>query len=59
MWDDGISGAVLDYNIAANTTFSHLEGEGNSTFIGANGVAGLNFGSWRFRADWQSSYQKS
>ena len=58
MWDDGISGAVLDYNIAANTTFSHLEGEGTSTFIGANGVAGLNFGSWRFRADWQSSYQK-
>lgn len=59
LWDEGINGAILDYNIAGNSIISHQSGEGNSTFIGANGTAGANIGAWRFRADWQANYQQN
>jgi len=57
LWDEGINGAIFDYNLAANTSFGHQSNQPNSTFISANGVTGLNLSAWRVRADWQANYQ--
>ncbi len=39
----------------ANATNSY-NGGANSSSVNSNGVAGINLGAWRFRADWQSRY---
>ncbi|MEQ4655418.1 outer membrane usher protein [Providencia rettgeri] len=54
-WDNGISALLIDYNINANTTHSYNDGSDSSS-LNSNGVAGINLGVWRFRADWQSHY---
>ncbi|MBP6120841.1 outer membrane usher protein [Providencia heimbachae] len=54
-WDNGISALLIDYNINANTTHSYNDGPDSSS-LNSNGVAGINLGAWRFRADWQSHY---
>ncbi|KPD04190.1 outer membrane usher protein [Moellerella wisconsensis] len=51
-WDEGISAIILDYNINGNTYRPHNKGHNTYTLNG-NGVAGVNLGAWRFRADWQ------
>lgn len=56
-WDDGITGALLDYNINTNITIPH---EGDSTqSINYNGTVGYNLGSWRLRSDYQGSYTRT
>ncbi|MCW2257498.1 outer membrane usher protein FimD/PapC [Providencia alcalifaciens] len=53
-WDNGISGAIFDYNFNAQVT-DHKNSNTNQQVTG-NGVAGFNLGAWRFRANWQASY---
>lgn len=53
LWDEGISGALLDYNLNARS--NQQNHGGNSYAIDSTGVAGLNFGPWRLRGDWQGS----
>ncbi|WP_432499469.1 outer membrane usher protein [Providencia hangzhouensis] len=56
LWDEGISGAILDYNINARANKPH---DNNSNYnVTANGVAGVNLGAWRFRGDWQGRAQR-
>ena len=55
-WDDGITGALFDYNFNAQTT--DRKGSRNDNLNG-NGTVGFNQGAWRFRGDWQSQMQRS
>lgn len=52
LWDEGVSGAMLDYNLTARTTRPHNNGH-NTYAMNGNGVVGVNLGAWRVRADWQ------
>ncbi|MEZ6878840.1 outer membrane usher protein [Enterobacter sp. KBR-315C3_2022] len=54
LWDEGISGAVLDYNFNARTQ-RQAHGNGSGYSLSGNGTAGFNTGAWRLRADWQSN----
>ncbi|ENB12770.1 type VII secretion system (T7SS), usher family protein, partial [Escherichia coli BCE008_MS-01] len=51
LWDHGIAGAFLDYNLYASHYAPH-QGE-NSQNISSYGQAGINLGAWRLRADYQ------
>ncbi|CAG9406775.1 Outer membrane usher protein PapC [Providencia alcalifaciens] len=51
-WDSGISALILDYNLNGNANRSY-NGGSDSYALNGNGVAGVNLGAWRFRADWQ------
>lgn len=55
-WDDGIAGALFDYNFNAQTTDRRGSRSDNLT---GNGTAGFNLGAWRLRGDWQSQMQRS
>ncbi|MRE70743.1 fimbria/pilus outer membrane usher protein, partial [Escherichia coli] len=54
-WDEGIAGLLFDYNVNANVR-APSDGKQKQQ-ITANGTAGANLGVWRFRADWQASYE--
>ncbi|WP_019043864.1 PapC/FimD family outer membrane usher protein [Comamonas testosteroni] len=56
-WEDGISGAVFDYYLAAQ----HMDqtSGGSSTRFTGNGVVGANLGAWRLRAGWQANSQSN
>lgn len=55
-WDEGINGGLLDYNL----NLQERRGSGGkSSNISGYGVAGINTGAWRWRADWQGRYQRS
>ncbi|CAM3636327.1 fimbria/pilus outer membrane usher protein [Yersinia entomophaga] len=50
-WDDGVPGALLDYNLFGNY---YAPNSGRSTTnISSYGTAGANMGPWRIRADYQ------
>ncbi|EGH9955594.1 TPA: fimbria/pilus outer membrane usher protein [Escherichia coli] len=52
-WDNGIPGGMFDYNINGTAIKT---GKGKQTqSVGYNGTAGVNFGAWRFRADYQGN----
>ncbi|WP_436796647.1 outer membrane usher protein [Enterobacter cloacae] len=53
-WDEGIPGLLLDYNVNAQSQKNHRQGSQGYT-VNGNGVAGLNIGAWRLRADWQAN----
>lgn len=54
-WDKGINGAILDYRLDGQ--FRHeQQGGAKSLDFSGNGVAGMNLGAWRLRADWQLDY---
>lgn len=55
-WDDGITGALFDYNINAQTTDRKGSRSDNVT---GNGTLGFNLDAWRLRGDWQSQMQRS
>lgn len=55
-WDDGIAGALFDYNFNAQAT--DRKGSRSDNLTG-NGTAGFNLGAWRLRGDWQSQMQRS
>ncbi|MCO7511492.1 outer membrane usher protein [Serratia fonticola] len=51
-WDNGVFGALFDYNTNFTTIRPRHSGQNNS--MSGNGTAGVNFGPWRARADWQA-----
>lgn len=51
LWDHGIAGAFLDYNLYASHYAPH-QGD-NSQNISSYGQAGVNLGAWRLRTDYQ------
>lgn len=51
-WDNGISALILDYSVNSNINISDNGGH-DSYALNGNGVAGVNLGVWRLRADWQ------
>ncbi|WP_275076734.1 fimbria/pilus outer membrane usher protein [Providencia rettgeri] len=53
-WDNGINGAIFDYNVSANYNKNHGSGDSKSLF--SNGVLGFNLGALRVRSDYQASY---
>ncbi|MBM3106220.1 outer membrane usher protein [Pseudomonas sp. V1] len=57
-WDEGISGALFDYNFNAQTT-ERKRGKGRSDSLSGNGTTGVNLGAWRLRGDWQTQMQRS
>lgn len=54
-WDDGISGAFVDYNLNTRVTRHENNGKGKRTGANIMGVMGINIGAWRIRSDWQAS----
>lgn len=54
-WDEGIAGLIFDYNVNANV--NSPSGSNQRQQVTGNGTAGANLGVWRFRADWQASYE--
>lgn len=55
LWEEGINGAFIDYN--ANATVTE-ESQGNKqVYLSTNGTTGVNIGSWRFRGDYNATYQ--
>lgn len=52
LWEEGLSGALLDYNL--NATHQQNRGSHRDS-MDSTGVVGLNFASWRLRGDWQGS----
>lgn len=57
-WDEGVSGALLDYNFNMQTT-ERKRSKGRSDRLNGNGTAGFNLGAWRLRGDWQTQMQHS
>ena len=56
-WDEGILGVLFDYNL--NLRARHSVDKSNNQYnLSGNGVAGTNLGAWRFRADWQSNWNR-
>jgi outer membrane usher protein FimD/PapC len=55
-WDDGIAGLILDYNL--NTLFSRPEHSASMHNASLNGTAGMNYGPWRFRGDYQGNFTR-
>lgn len=52
-WSQGISGALLDYNLMVSR---YMPQQGtSSTSYSLYGTGGLNLGAWRLRSDWQYS----
>ena len=56
LWDEGINGLILDYNVIANTNFKNHRDQSDLTNINTNGVLGFNLDAWRVRANWQANY---
>ncbi|HAU7316454.1 TPA: fimbrial outer membrane usher protein StdB [Salmonella enterica subsp. enterica serovar Wangata] len=50
-WGDGVTAALLDYNLMANRYMPH-QGD-TSTSYSLYGTAGFNLGTWRLRSDYQ------
>ncbi|EII7450785.1 fimbria/pilus outer membrane usher protein, partial [Salmonella enterica subsp. enterica serovar Newport] len=50
-WSNGVTGALLDYNLTANR-YMPQQGE-SSTSYSLYGTAGFNLGAWRLRSDYQ------
>ncbi|HDL7749473.1 TPA: outer membrane usher protein [Yersinia enterocolitica] len=56
-WDEGIPGLLLDYSVNAQTRQQSKQGIKEYSISG-NGTAGLNYGAWRLRADWQGNLNR-
>lgn len=57
-WEDGLPGALFDYNVNALVGQQTRGGQRTNMSTSGNGVAGANFGAWRIRADWQMRLDK-
>ncbi|MEG0866478.1 MAG: outer membrane usher protein [Hafnia sp.] len=55
-WDEGIAGVIFDYNLNAQEIRQKQTDESNTRSLSGSGVAGVNLGPWRLRADWQGEY---
>lgn len=56
-WDNGVPGILFDYGI--NGMNSRQSSGGQAQSVSGNGTAGVNFGPWRLRSDWQAQYNRS
>lgn len=56
-WDEGVPALIFDYNLNANLT--RPADSANTQSVTGNGTTGFNLGAWRFRADWQASYNRT
>ncbi|MDS0787563.1 fimbria/pilus outer membrane usher protein [Proteus vulgaris] len=54
LWDPGVSGVLLDYTLTGTSTHPN-KGNNNNSLTGY-GQAGINFGEWRLRAEYQGNY---
>jgi len=50
-WDDGIAGALVDYNLYASQY--DPQGADSTQNLSAYGTLGFNLGAWRLRSDYQ------
>ncbi|EKT60436.1 fimbrial biogenesis outer membrane usher protein [Providencia rettgeri Dmel1] len=57
-WEEGLPGALFDYNVNAQVGQQIRGGEQTHYSTSGNGVAGINLGVWRVRADWQMRHDK-
>ncbi|WP_272537701.1 MULTISPECIES: outer membrane usher protein [unclassified Providencia] len=57
-WEEGLSGALFDYNVNALVGQQTRGGQRTNMSTSGNGVAGVNLGVWRARADWQLRLDK-
>lgn len=57
-WEDGVAGVIFDYNINAQIGQQTRRGQQTNASTSGNGVAGVNLGVWRARADWQMRLDK-
>ncbi|QXX85179.1 outer membrane usher protein (plasmid) [Providencia sp. R33] len=57
-WEDGLPGALFDYNLNAQVGQQTRGGQRTNANVSGNGVAGVNLGVWRMRADWQLRLDK-
>lgn len=56
LWEEGINGAFVDYSANVSGTKEH---DGTKrVYLSTNGTAGVNLSSWRFRGDYNATYQK-
>ncbi|WP_313374214.1 outer membrane usher protein [Pantoea sp. CTOTU50773] len=55
-WEEGIAGALFDYNLNFQTIKQNAVGSKSHTNLSGNGTTGANLGAWRVRADWQGRY---
>ncbi|HBE7741844.1 TPA: fimbria/pilus outer membrane usher protein [Escherichia coli] len=56
-WEEGEPGVIFDYSLTSAVTAPE---KGNSTTnISGNGTAGINLDAWRFRGDYQGTYNRS
>ncbi|EKT60250.1 fimbria/pilus outer membrane usher protein [Providencia burhodogranariea] len=56
LWEEGVNGAFVDYS--ANTSVTEENSGNKRTYLSTNGTAGINLGAWRFRGDYNATYQK-
>lgn len=56
LWEDGLNGAFIDYN--ANASGTKEKGGIKRIYLSTNGTTGVNIGAWRFRGDYNATYQK-
>lgn len=56
LWEDGLNGAFIDYN--ANVSGTKEKGGIKRVYLSTNGTTGVNIGAWRFRGDYNATYQK-
>ncbi len=56
-WENGITGAFVDYNLFVN--YSSPKNTSETFSASSNGTTGVNLGAWRFRADYQYQYNRS
>ncbi|MEX9821248.1 outer membrane usher protein [Providencia vermicola] len=57
-WEEGIPGALLDYNLNMQIGQQTRSGLQTSYNASGNGVMGINLDVWRVRADWQLRFDK-
>jgi outer membrane usher protein PapC len=56
-WDNGIAGLLFDYSLSAQHQQQKGNRSGNTNSVSGYGTAGVNFGPWRLRGDWQGRYE--
>ncbi|EOD2821535.1 TPA: fimbria/pilus outer membrane usher protein [Providencia stuartii] len=56
LWEEGVNGGFIDFN--ANASATKEKGGTKRVYLSTNGTMGINIGAWRFRGDYNGSYQK-
>lgn len=55
LWEEGVNGAFIDYNLNANYTENNNGSK--RSYLSSSGTSGINVGSWRLRGDYYATYQ--